>query len=73
VNILKQVGTADWDSERLNMSPNTPASWSAHAPRTQLGMPSGPGSLARVNTLKYLKSGHGELEHRVIVSGGGPR
>ena len=31
VDILKQVGAANWDSERLNMSVNTPARWSAHA------------------------------------------
>ena len=39
VDILKQVGTADWDRGILNMSVNTPASWSADALRTWLGMP----------------------------------
>ena len=29
--ILKHVGTADCDRERLNMSVKTPASWSTHA------------------------------------------
>jgi hypothetical protein len=44
VDILKHVGTEDWDWERLNMCIlNTPASWSVHALRTQPGMPSGPG------------------------------
>ena len=38
VDILNQVGKADGDRERLNMSINTPASWSAHALRMQLGM-----------------------------------
>jgi hypothetical protein len=36
VAILKHVGTADWDRERLNISINTPASWSAHALRMRL-------------------------------------
>ena len=54
VDILQQVGTTVWNRERLNMSVNTPASWSAHALRTQIGMPSGTGSLARVNRLKCL-------------------
>ena len=35
VNILKQVRTKDWVMERLNMSVDTPASWSAHALRTR--------------------------------------
>jgi hypothetical protein len=30
VENLKQVGIADWDKERLNISMNTPASWSAY-------------------------------------------
>ena len=41
VAILKHVGTAHWNRERLNMSVNTLARWSAHALKTQLGMPSG--------------------------------
>jgi hypothetical protein len=45
VAILKHVGTADWDRERLNMSVNTPASWSAHALRARLGMLSGTAAL----------------------------
>jgi hypothetical protein len=45
VAILKHVGTADWDRERLNMSVNTPASWSAHALMTRLEIPSRPAAL----------------------------
>ena len=48
---MKQVDTTDWDRERLNMPINTPASLSAHALRTRLGMPSG---LAAVQVLIYL-------------------
>jgi hypothetical protein len=33
VYILKQLGTTDWDMERLNLSVNTSASWSAHVYR----------------------------------------
>ena len=47
VDILKQVGTADWDRERLNWSVNTPASWSAHTLRTRLVMLSGPAAVVR--------------------------
>ena len=34
VAILKHVGIADWDRERLKMSVNTPSSWAVHALRT---------------------------------------
>ena len=51
--ILKHVGTADWDRDRLNMSINKPASWSAHALRTRLEMPSGPPAL---QGLKHLNA-----------------
>ena len=54
VAILKHVVTADWDKERLNMSVNTPASWSAHALRTRLGMLSGPAALRGLTRLKVL-------------------
>jgi hypothetical protein len=51
------------------MSVNTPASWSSHALRTQLVMPSGPAS---VDMLKWLTHvGHGEGEPTVL--GSGPR
>jgi hypothetical protein len=34
VALLKHVGTADWNRDWLNMSINTPVSWSVHTPRT---------------------------------------
>jgi len=40
---LKQVGTADWYRERLNIEVNTSTSWSAYPLRTQPGMLSGSG------------------------------
>lgn len=41
--ILKMVDTMDWLRDRLKMSVDTPASWSAQALSTWLGMPSGGG------------------------------
>ena len=60
--ILKDVGTADWDRERMNMSVNTPASWSAHALRTRLGMPSGPAALQELTHLNVLLTSAMEKE-----------
>ena len=54
VALLKHVGTADWDKDGLNMCVNTPASWSAHPLRTQLGMPSGPAALRWLTRLNVL-------------------
>jgi hypothetical protein len=54
VDILKQVGTADWDRERLKMSINPPASWSAHVLRTWLGMTFGPSVLRGLTRLNVL-------------------
>jgi len=36
---LKQVGTADWHRERLNIKVNMSSSWSVHPLRTRPGMP----------------------------------
>ena len=52
VDILKQVGIADWDREIWNMSVSTPASWSEGAARNAVWA----GSLARVSTLKMSYS-----------------
>jgi hypothetical protein len=54
VAILKHVGTEDWDRNLLNMSVKTPASWSAHALRTWLGMSSGPAALRGLTHLNVL-------------------
>jgi hypothetical protein len=62
VAILKHVGTADWDMERLNMSVNTPVSWSVHALRTQLGMPSEPAALQGLTLLNVLLTSATEKE-----------
>ena len=52
VAILKHVGTADLDRERLNMSVNTPGSWSADA-LMRLGMQSGPAALRGLTRLTF--------------------
>jgi hypothetical protein len=38
----------------LNISVNTPASWSAHALRARLGMPSGPAALRGLTRLNVF-------------------
>ena len=67
VAILKHVGSADWDREGLNMSVNTPASWSAHALRTRLGMPSWPAAKRGLTRLNVLLTSATEKER------GGPQ
>jgi hypothetical protein len=62
VAILKHVGTTVWDTERLNISVNTPASWSAHAPRMELGIPSGPAVLRVLTRLNVLLTSATEKE-----------
>ena len=54
MDILKHVGTTDWDRERWNISVNIPACWTVHALRTQLGMPSGPAALRGLTHLNVL-------------------
>ena len=51
---LKQMGTADWYRESLNIEVNTSASWSAHSLRTQPGMPSCPGHFRGFILLRAL-------------------
>ena len=62
MDILKHVGTADWDRERLNMSVNTPASWSAHVLRMWLGRPSGPAALRGLTCLNVFLTSATEKE-----------
>jgi hypothetical protein len=42
---LKHVGVTDWVREMLKLSVKTLAIWSAHAPSTRPGNPSGPAAL----------------------------
>ena len=65
--ILKHVGKADWDRERLNMSINTPANWSARALRKRLGMPSGPAALRGLTRLNVLLMSATEKESPQFV------
>ena len=67
--MLKQVGTADLDRERLNMSVNTPASWSAHALRMRVGMLSGPAALRGLTRLNVYLMSASEKEGAVLVNG----
>jgi hypothetical protein len=65
VDIFKHVGTTHLDRERLKMSVNTPASWSAHA----LRMPIGPAALRGLTRLKCLTHVyHGAEEPTVLGS-----
>ena len=57
-------------NSRLDMSINTPASWSAHALSMQLGMPSGPAALrglTRLNVLLTLAAV--KVSPQVLVAG----
>jgi hypothetical protein len=66
VATLKNVGTADWDRERLNMSVNTPSSCSEEAVKDAVWA----GNLARLNTFKCLTHvSHREGEPTVLGSG----
>ena len=71
MDILKQVGTADWDREIeyfCKYSSQLVSACSEDAARDVVWA----GSLARVNTLKCLAQvGHGEREPTVL--GSGPR
>ena len=62
VDILKQVGTADWDREISNMSVNTPASLYAHALRMRVGMLSGLAALPGLTRLNVLLTSATENE-----------
>jgi hypothetical protein len=62
VDILKQVGTTDWDRERLRLV----CTCSEDAARDAVW----PGRVARVNTFKCLTHvGHGEEEPTILGSG----
>ena len=50
----QHVGITDWDKERLKMSIKMPASWSPHALRKCLGIPSGTAALRVLTRLIVL-------------------
>ena len=49
---------------------NTPASWSAHALRTRLGMPSGPAALRELTRLNVLLKLATVKESQKVLVGG---
>ena len=63
--LLKHVGTADWDRDWLNMSVNTPASWSAARDAARDAVWAG--SLARIKCFTHV--GCGEVEPAGFGSG----
>ena len=72
VSILKQVGAADWNREIEYVQKHS--SQLVYTRSEDLARDTvWAGSLARVNTPKLLTHiGHGEGEHTVLLSGGGP-
>ena len=70
VAILKHVGMAGCDRERLNMSVNRPAGWRVYACSEDVARDAiWAGNLAKVNTFNCLTHlGHGEGEPTVLGS-----